>query len=174
MQSIAWFPLFEYLLPICPDESNFSLLVLGTVAATLARNFLLKKEIERIAMIPMWNSNLSSDKRQALFVVASSVRPSDLNKFDELVTRYINVPTKIAAACMYGITNVIHSQLTNQDKMYVMAALTIFIIGGIGVGGTRHGNLSLDCIFRFVLAAGFIGILHYLGEASDVVIMKGI
>ena len=78
------------LLPICPDANRFSLLVIGTISSVLLRNFLIKKDIERITSIPMWNdTTLPWDKRQALFVVASNARPSDINKFDEMASRYV-------------------------------------------------------------------------------------
>ena len=39
---------------------------------------------------------------------------------------------------------------------------------------TTDGSTTLDCIFRFVFGAGFIAILHYLAEASDIVMIKSI
>ena len=39
---------------------------------------------------------------------------------------------------------------------------------------TTDGSTTLDCIFRFAFGAGFIAILHYLAEASDIVMIKSI
>ena len=162
------------LLPICPDEGRFSLFVLGTIAAVASRNFLMKKEIERIEKISLWNT-LPLDKRKDLFVVATKNRPSDINNFDEYVTRYVHHPTKLAGLIAYGIGNVIHTHLRDDEKYYIMLALTLFIIGGIGINGTRHGgSIVLDCIFRVLFGTAFIAILHYLSEASDIVMIKSI
>ena len=44
----------------------------------------------------------------------------------------------------------------------------------VAVTLTTDGSTTLDCIFRFVFGAGFIAILHYLAEASDIVMIKSI
>lgn len=44
----------------------------------------------------------------------------------------------MAAAVMYGITNVAHEHLPEKEKMHVMVALATFVIGGIGISGTRR------------------------------------
>ena len=54
-----------------------------------------------------------------------------------------------------------------------MGSYAAFVAGGIGIGGTRHGNLTIDCFFRCIFAAGFIAILHYLAVASDNAFLEG-
>lgn len=163
---------FEMLLPISNDGSNFSLLVIGTAASFALRNFLQQKEIERVQNTPIWKSDLTPDKRRNLFVVITSTRPSDINKFDEIAARYVTLPSKIAAFVMYGIVNTLHSHLSDDDKMWIMGALAAYVMGGIGIGGTRHGSVALDCFFRCMFSAGFVAILHYVAEVSDIVLIK--
>ena len=163
---------FEMLLQICPEY--LPLFIIGIIVAIASRNFLMKKEIERVENISLWNT-LPLDKRKALFIVATKNRPSDMNNFDEYVTRYVHHPTKLAGLIAYGIGNVIHTHLRDDEKYYIMLALTMFIIGGIGINGTRHGgSIMLDCIFRVVFGTAFVAILHYLSEASDIVMIKSI
>lgn len=165
---------FEMLLPIVPDSGNFSILVLGVIACVAFRNFLLNKQIDRVITIPLWKTDLAWDKRRSLFVVLTSTKPTDINKFDDMTTRYVSLPNKVSAAVMYGIVTVLHEQLGDVDKMKIMGALAAFAVGGIGIGGTRHGSLGLDCVFRCVFGAGFFAILHFLAEVSDIVLIKSI
>lgn len=175
LQFIAWFPIFELLLPMSPDGSTFSLLVLGTVASIVFRNILLNKQIDRVVNTPLWSTNLPRDKREALFVVISNTTPTDINRFDDMASKYAPLPTRVAGAVMYGIVNLIHQQFSEKaDKMKLMVAFAAFIIGGIGIGGTRHGSTSLDCLFRCVLGAGFIAILQATAEVSDIMLIKSI
>ena len=96
---------------MCRDGNQFSLLVIGVVASVAMRNALMKKQIERVTTTPLWKTDLPADKRRALFVVITNGRPSDINKFDDMAARYVNLPSKIAMAVMYGIVNVIHTHL---------------------------------------------------------------
>ena len=160
------------LLPLCPDTGNFSLLVLGVIACVVGRTILMKKEIERVVRTPMWKSLLTRDKRVALFIVVTSAKPTDIDKFEEMCARYVNLPTKIVVAVMYGIVNLLLTHLDDTDKMKLMGALAAFTVGGVGIGGTRHGSLAIDCIFRLVFGAGFCAILYYLAEVSDIVLIK--
>ena len=153
-------------------EHNFSLLVIGIVACAALRNFFMGKQIQRVTSTPMWNTDLPRDKREALFVVITNTTPTDINKFDDMSARYVTLPNKIAMAVMYGIVNMLHAHLGEEDKMKLMGAFAVFIMGGIGIGGTRHGSLVLDCLFRCAFWAGFIAVLHYLAEVADIVLIK--
>lgn len=174
LHSIAWFPVFEMLLPMVRDGPQFSLLVIGVVACVSLRNFTMRKQIDRVITTPLWKTDLSWDKRQALFVVITNNKPNDINRFEDMSARYVTLPSKIAVAVMYGIINVLQLHLDDEDKMKSMAALAAFAVGGIGIGGARHGGLAVDCFFRCVFGAGFIATLHYLAEASDIVLIKSI
>ncbi|KAL7554820.1 hypothetical protein ACHAWF_018460 [Thalassiosira exigua] len=176
LQFIAWFPVYEMLFQITPTEDGgkFSTLVIGTAACVALRNYLMQKQVERVLSQPLWGTDLPRAKREALFVVISNSRPTDVNKFDDMTLRYVTFPTKIAVAVMYGLVNYLHEHLGEQDRMKLMGALAAFAIGGIGIGGTRHGNLTLDCLFRCVFGAGFIAILHFVAEVSDIVLMKSV
>lgn len=172
---IAWFPIFEMLLPIISEGSTFSLLVIGTAASIVFRNILMNKQIDRVTSTPLWNTNLPRDKREALFVVVANTKPTDINRFDDMAVRYVLLPTRVAGACMYGIVNLLHEHMTEKaDKIKIMGAFTLFLIGGIGIGGTRHGNTGLDCFFRCAFGAGFIAILQATAEVSDIVLIKSI
>lgn len=162
------------LLPIAPDGGNFSILVVGTVACICIRTLLMNKEIDRVIKTPLWSTSLPREKREALFVVITSAKPTDINKFDEMAARYVSLSTKIAVAVMYGIVNLLHSHLGDDDKKKLMVAFAAFTAGGIGIGGTRHASLTMDCFFRFVFGVGFVAILHYLAEVSDIVLIKSI
>jgi len=135
----------------------------------------MNKQIERVVSTPLWSTNLPRDKREALFVVISNNKPTDINRFDDMTARYVALPTKVAAAVMYGIVNLLHEHLMEEaDKMKLMVALAAFIIGGIGIGGTRHGSTGLDCFFRCVFGAGFFAILQATSKVSDIVLIKSI
>lgn len=162
------------LLPIAPNGNHFSLLVIGTVASVALRNMTMNKEINRVVTTPLWSTTLPWDKRQALYVIITNSRPTDINKFDEMAARYVTLSTKIASAAMYGIVNMLHQHVGNEDKMKLMGAFAAFIAGGIGIGGTRHGSLTLDVFFRCVFGAGFIGVLYYVAEVSDIVLIRSI
>jgi len=163
------------LLPIISEGSTFSLLVIGTAASIVFRNILMNKQIDRVTSTPLWNTNLPRDKREALFVVVANTKPTDINRFDDMAVRYVLLPTRVAGACMYGIVNLLHEHMTEKaDKIKIMGAFTLFLIGGIGIGGTRHGNTGLDCFFRCAFGAGFIAILQATAEVSDIVLIKSI
>eukprot|EP00578_Thalassiosira_sp_NH16_P013682 CAMPEP_0181116814 /NCGR_PEP_ID=MMETSP1071-20121207/22155_1 /TAXON_ID=35127 /ORGANISM="Thalassiosira sp., Strain NH16" /LENGTH=184 /DNA_ID=CAMNT_0023201091 /DNA_START=202 /DNA_END=756 /DNA_ORIENTATION=- len=176
LQFIAWFPVFEMILPLFDDGDggHFSLLVIGTVVSIAFRNVLMNKQIQRVASTPLWKSNLPREKREALFVVITSSKPTDINNFDEIVTRYVSLPTKVAGGVMYGIVHLLHQHLADDDKMKLMAVFGAFVVGGTGINGTRHGSIGIDCFFRCMFGAAYIGILHYLAEVSDIVLIKGI
>ncbi len=138
------------------------------------RNILLSKEVDRVASTPLWSTNLPWDKRTALFVVITSIKPTDINKFDEMAARYVSLATKIAAAVMYGIVSILREHLNEVESLKLMAASAAFTVGGMGIGGTRHGSVGLDCLFRCLFGVGFIAILYYVAEVSDIVFMKTI
>lgn len=103
------------------------------------------------------------------------MKPSDINKFDELAARYVNSPTKIAGIVICIISTQLYEKLTDMDdKMKLLGALTASIIGGIGIGGTRHANMFVDIVFRMVFGIGFIAMLHYLSIVSDLLVIRSI
>lgn len=166
---------FDMLQPICSaDDSYFSLIVIGAIVSIALRNFLLSKEVDRVTSTPLWGTNLPWDKRTALFVVITSIKPTDINKFDEILAGYVSFATKIAAAVMYGIVNILRQHLDEVESLKLMAALAAFTVGGMGIGGTRHGSIRMDRFFRYLLGGGFIAILKYVAEVSDIVLIKSI
>lgn len=171
---VAWYPVFEVLFPIVEDGSIFSVLVIFTFAAIISRPLLMEKQIQRVTSINLWNAVLPKDKREALFIVVTSSKPSDINKFDELAARYVNSPTKIAAVVLCIITSQLYEKVTDINKLKLLGALTSTIVGGIGIGGTRHGNLFADIVFRTIFGIGFITILHFLSVVSDDLIIKNL
>lgn len=174
LMSIAMFPVFELLLPIIDDGPNLSLLVIGFVFCVVSRNFLMRKQIDCLFNTPMWSTNLPPDKRLALFIIISNAKPSNVEKFDQIAARYVTLPTKIAGMVMYGVLTALHPHLNEDDKMNAMGACGLFIVGGIGISGTRHANLALDCLFRCVFFAGFTAMLFFVSEVSDAVFIKSI
>lgn len=58
--------------------------------------------------------------------------------------------------------------------MKLLGALTASIVGGIGIGGTRHANIVVDIVFRMAFGIGFITMLHYLSVVSDLISFKSI
>eukprot|EP00970_Alexandrium_tamarense_P001376 scaffold145_cov195-Alexandrium_tamarense.AAC.20 len=138
------------LLPIAgKDTSTFSLFVLGITFSILLRYYVMQKQIKRVTSTPLWNATLDRQKREALFVVITSVKPSDINKFEDMTVRYVTYPTKIAAAVVCGIVNMLHNKLGDEEeKMKLLVTMALFIVGGIGIGGMRHGSLGMDCFFR--------------------------
>lgn len=165
---------FDMIQPICADSSTFSLIVIGTIVSILLRNILLSKQVDRVTGTPLWSTNLPRDKRKALFVVITSIKPTDINKFDEIAARYVSFATKIALAVMYGIVNILRQHLDEIENLKLMAAFGAFIVGGMGIGGTRHGSVSMDCFFRCLFGVGFTAILHFVAEVSDIVLIKSI
>lgn len=165
---------FEMLLPIAgKDTSTFSLFVLGITFSILLRYYVMQKQIKRVTSTPLWNATLDRQKREALFVVITSVKPSDINKFEDMTVRYVTYPTKIAAAVVCGIVNMLHNKLGDEEeKMKLLVTMALFIVGGIGIGGMRHGSLGMDCFFRCMFGVGFLGILHYMGYVSDLVLLE--
>ena len=160
--------------PICTDPPTFSLIVIGAIVSISLRNILLSKEVDRVTSTPLWSTNLPRDKRTALFVVISSVKSTDTTNFDEMLARYVSFPTKIAFAVMYGIVHILRQHLDETENLKLMAASVAFIVGGMGIGGTRHGSVGMDCFFRCLFGVGFMAILHFVAEVSDTVLMKSI
>jgi hypothetical protein len=133
------------------------------------------KQINRVFRTPLWNTELPPDKRVALFTILNNAKPSDIDKFEEITARYITFPTKLAGMVMYGILTALHAHITSEeDKMRTIGSFAMFIVGGIGIGGTRHANLGLDCIFRCIFLAGFASMLHSVSEVSDIVLIKSL
>mmetsp|Transcript_23611 Transcript_23611/g.48882 ORF Transcript_23611/g.48882 Transcript_23611/m.48882 type:complete len:229 (+) Transcript_23611:124-810(+) len=173
LQIIAWYPVFEMVLPLCPDGGYFSLLVIASAFSILSRPYLTKKQIDRVTSLPLWNTSLPHDKRRAIFVVVTSSKPSDINKFEEMSARYANFPTKISGMVMGGIVNLLYYKLNNdEERMKLLVLLAVYVIGGLGIGASRHGNLLVDIFFRFVFSVGFLALLHYLGEVSDIALIE--
>ena len=164
------------LLPISDgDSGTFSLLVLGAFAAIVGRYFVMNKKIKRGTSVSLWDTNLPHDKREALFTAVTYAKPSNINKFDELCVRYVALPSKIVGFVVSALVTMLHNKLEKEgDKMKILVVLTLIIIGGIGINGTRHGNIQMDRIFRCLFGLGFIGLLHYLGKVSDMMIIKSI
>ena len=160
--------------PICHEEGTFAFLVVATMASIVLRNILMKKDLDRVTRTPLWKTNLPQDKRRALFVVITSVRPTDINRLDDMAARYVQLPTKIMVGVMVGIIHLLRQHLNEFDKLKLMGAFTVFVVGGLSINGARHGSAAMDWFFRFVFVAGFIAILHYLSEVSDIVLIKSI
>ena len=160
--------------PICLDGSTFLILLFATVAAIILRNILMKKELDRVTRTPLWKTNLPSDKRLALFVVITSVRPTDISRFDDFAARYVHLPTRILAGVIVAVAQILRHHLVGNEQVKMMSAFTVFVVGGICINGTRHGNTGMDCFSRFMFGAGFIAILHYVSEVSDIVLIKSI
>jgi len=172
---VAWYPVFEMLFPIVEDSTIYSALVIFALASILTRPFLMEKQIKRVTSIGLWNAVLPREKREALWIVVTSSKPSDINKFDELAARYVNSPTKIAGVVICIIFSQLYEKLTYMDdKMKLLGALTASIVGGIGIGGTRHANIVVDIVFRMAFGIGFITMLYYLSVVSDLIIFKSI
>lgn len=103
------------------------------------------------------------------------MKPSDINKFDELAARYVNSPTKISGVVLCIVCSQLYEKLPDmEDKIKLLGGLTASIVGGIGIGGMRHANLLVDIVFRLVFGLGFITMLHYLSIVSDQLIIKSI
>ena len=73
---MAWYPVFELLLPIIEDSSTFSAAVIFAVASILARPFLMEKQIKRVTNVGLWNARLPKEKREALWIVVTSSKVS--------------------------------------------------------------------------------------------------
>lgn len=153
--------------PICTDQSVFSLIVIGTIVSIVLRNILLSKEVDRVTSTPLWSTNLPWDKRTALFVVITSIKPTDITNFDEMAARYVSFASKIGAAVMFGTVSILREHLDEIENLKLMAASAAFTVGGMGIGGTRHGSFGMDCFFRFLFGLGFIAVLHYVAEVAD-------
>ena len=99
------------------------------------------------------------------------LKPSDINKFDELAARYINSPTKVAGVVMCLIFSQLYEKLPDMDdKIKLLSGLTACIVGPIGINGTRNSNLFVDIVFRLIFGAGFITMLHYLSIVYQLII----
>ena len=160
--------------PICLDGTTFPFLLTATCAAIVLRNILMKKELDRVTRTPLWKTSLPRDKRLAFFIVITSTRPTDISQFDDFSARYVHLPTRILAGVIVAIAQILRQHLSGNEQLKMMGAFTVFVIGAICINGTRHGNSSLDHLSRFVFGAGFIAILHYVSEVSDIVLIKSI
>eukprot|EP00986_Skeletonema_menzelii_P008329 scaffold3470_cov149-Skeletonema_menzelii.AAC.9 len=133
---VAWFPVFEMLFPIVQESSIYSATVIFAVLSIIARPLLMEKQIKRVTSMGLWNAVLPKDKREALWIVVTSSKPSDINKFDELAVRYINSPTKVAGVVLCIIFSQLYEKLPDMDdKIKLLSGLTACIVGGIGIGG---------------------------------------
>mmetsp|Transcript_12248 Transcript_12248/g.18515 ORF Transcript_12248/g.18515 Transcript_12248/m.18515 type:complete len:229 (-) Transcript_12248:1491-2177(-) len=172
---VAWYPIFELLFPIIEESSIYSAMVIFAVASIIARPLLMEKQIKRVTSIGLWNAVLPKEKREALWIVVTNSKPSDINKFDELAARYVNSPTKISGVVLCIVCSQLYEKLPDmEDKIKLLGGLTASIVGGIGIGGMRHANLLVDIVFRLVFGLGFITMLHYLSIVSDQLIIKSI
>lgn len=174
LQFIAFFPLFEMIHTICTEGSTYALLVLGFIVSIALRNILMSKEVDRVTSIPLWSTNLPWDKRKALLVVITSVRPTNINNFDEMVVRYVPFATKIGAAVMLGIVNLVRQHLDEADNLKLMGGSVAVIVGGVGIGGFRYGSVVGDCICRCLFGAGFITVLYYTAQVAEIVQTKAV
>lgn len=133
----------------------------------------MKKQIQRVTEVSLWNSNLPFDKREALFTAVTYSKPSNINNFEGLCVRYVALPSKILGLVACLMANKLHHKLDSEnDRSRVLTVLAMIIIGGIGINGTRHGSIGMDCFFRIVSGCGFIGLMYYLGKVSDIVLME--
>jgi hypothetical protein len=160
--------------PICLDGTTFPLLLIATGVAIVLRNILMKKELDRVTRTPLWKTNLPRDKRLALFVVITSVRPTDISQFDDFAARYVHLPTRILAGVIVAVAQILRQHLAGNEQLKMMLAFTVFVVGGLGINGIRHGSTGMDFFFRLMFGAGFIAILHYVSEVSDIVLIKSI
>ncbi|KAL7519828.1 hypothetical protein ACHAWX_004581 [Stephanocyclus meneghinianus] len=176
LQLIAWLPVLEMVLPIyAGDNGTFSFLVLCAVGAIVGRSVVMTKQIQRVTAIPLWNTTLPHDKRQALFVAVTHVKPSNINKFDEICVRYVALPTKLVGIAVFLLVNILYNKLeSEEDKMKILVIMVLVIIGGVGINGMRHANIGMDIMFRCVFGLGFVGLMHYLGQVSDMLIIRSI
>jgi hypothetical protein len=135
----------------------------------------MKKQIQRVTNVSLWNSNLPFDKREALFIAVTYSKPSNINNFDGLCVRYVNLPSKILGLVACMIANILYNKVqSEEDKMRILIVLVMIIIGGIGINGTRHGGVTMDCFFRCVSGLGFVGLIYYLGKVSDMALIESI
>jgi hypothetical protein len=167
---------FETLLPICSnDTAQFSLLVVGVSASIIGRYFVMQKQIKRVTDVPLWDSNIPFDKREALFTAVTYSKPSNINNFDGLCVRYVTMPSKIMGLVGAMIVNILHNKLSDEDeKSRILIVLAMLIVGGIGINGTRHGSFGMDWFFRVVFSAGFVGLMYFLGKVSDMTLVESI
>ena len=71
------------------------------------------------------------------------------------------------------MANKLHQKLDNEDdRTRILTVLAMIIIGGIGINGTRHASIGMDCFFRIVSGCGFVGFVYYLGKVSDIVLVE--
>ena len=70
---------------------------------------------------------------------------------------------------LVSVEHVVSRELILCFVMYDVRKRTLIV-----ASLTTDGSTTLDCIFRCVFGAGFIAILHYLAEASDIVMIKSI
>ena len=68
----------------------------------------------------------------------------------------------------------IQTHLPQEDEMKLLGAFAVFAMGGVGIGGTRHGSFILDIIFRCVFAVGFTTVLHFIAKVSALVLIRSI
>lgn len=135
----------------------------------------MKKQIKRVTDMALWSSNLPFDKREALFTAVTFTKPANINNFDGLCVRYVALPSKIMGLVVCVIVNLLHQKLdSEEDKNKILIVLTMIIIGGIGIHGTRHGSVGMDCFFRAVYGLGSVGLMYYLGKVSDMAAIDSI
>ena len=135
----------------------------------------MKKQIKRVTDIQLWNSNIPFAKRQALFTAVTYSKPTNINDFERLCVRYEAMPSKILGVVACMISNVLHNKLDNEnDKTKVLGILAMIVMGGIGINGTRHGNIGVDIVFRCVFGLGYCGLIYHLGKVSDMTLIESI
>lgn len=174
LQFLSFYPLFDMLHSICTDSSTFVLLVLGLVVSIALRNLLLAKEIDRVKRIPLWNTDLSWDRRQYLFVVVTSKRPTDMNNFDEIICRYVPFTNKVGAALVMGIMNILRVRLNEIDSVKLIGGCVTLIVGAMGISGFRFGSWWADHICRCLFAVGFYAVLFYTAQVADSVQIQAV
>ena len=87
----------------------------------------MQKQIQYVVSTPLWSTNLPHEKREALFVVVTSKRPTDINDFDQMLVRYVTYPTRIAAVVMYGLVQLIYQHLGEEICIcYIVIRYVIF------------------------------------------------
>ena len=135
----------------------------------------MKKQIKRVTDIQLWNTNIPFAKRQALFTAVTYSKPTDINDFERLCVRYEAMPSKILGVVACMISNVLHNKLDNEDdKTKALGILAMIVMGGIGINGTRHGNIGVDIVFRCVFGLGYCGLIYHLGKVSDMTLIESI
>lgn len=85
------------------------------------------------------------------------------------------MPNKIMGLVGALIVNILHNKLSSEEeKSRILIVLAMLVVGGIGINGTRHGSIGMDCFFRVVFGAGFVGLMYYLGKVSDIALVESV